>query len=182
MPLTAIPFKAPPPFELPPVITNEIGALSFEQAAQHALELLLESGCGDAFLTVRLDSGKLVPGPGLGAGPDADQALAETGAALTGGATVNFLDEAIAANQPLLLMGELAADETVAFPDAFKRYLLRGAQRAPIGFLYVFPLDDTAGQARGALAIHRGLTAGPLNHDQPAIAHALARALGERLD
>lgn len=179
MPLTAIPFKAPPPFELPPVIADEMAALPFEQAAGHALELLLESGCGEGFLIARMEGGKLLPGPVLGATEPAQRALAETAGALGRGETLGYLDEAIAANRPLLVMGEVAPD--AALPEAFKGYLLGGVERASIGFLYVFPLVNAAGNARGALAIHRGLTAGPLNHDQPAIAHALAHALGARL-
>lgn len=78
------------------------------------------------------------------------------------------------------MMGELEAAEPGPFPPAFAGYLLDGAPRANVGFLYVFPLVDATGKAHGALALHRRLAAGPLNHDQPAIAQALVTELAAR--
>lgn len=71
-----------------------------------------------------------------------------------------FARQAMQQASPLLIMGE--------------------TQGQPLGFLYAIPLLVN-GQSRGALLLRRPPQAGPLNHDQPAIVHALAEYLGSRL-
>ena len=41
-------------------------------------------------------------------------------------------------------------------------------------------IKDESGAVHGALALHRWLASGPLNHDQPAITHALILELARR--
>jgi hypothetical protein len=144
-------------------------------AAADVLELLRQLDAAEAQL-VAFGKDELTPGPVLG-GQGLDQALEQV---RQPGGTPDFLRQAIERGTPLLLMGELRQDEPGPFPPAFAGYLLGGAASANVGFLYVFPLVDEHGAAHGALALHRPLQAGPLNHDQPAIAQALVTELAAR--
>jgi hypothetical protein len=138
-------------------------------------ELLRQLDAAEAQL-VAFGREELTPGPVLG-GAGLEQALDQV---RQPGATPDFLRQAIERRTPLLMMGELDAAEPGPFPPAFAGYLLGGAAKANVGFLYVFPLLDAQGEPHGALALHRSLPAGPLNHDQPAIAQALVTELAAR--
>ncbi|MDB5100983.1 MAG: hypothetical protein JWM80_5404 [Cyanobacteria bacterium RYN_339] len=176
MPVTAIPFRSPPPYELPPHVVESLRQLDAPAAAVQVLELLRQLDAADAQL-VAFGRDELEPGPALGDHEGLTQALEQL---RSPGPSTDFLRQAIAQGGPLLMMGELEAAEPAPFPPAFAGYLLGGAERANVGFLYVFPLMDAQGAAHGALALHRTLTAGPLNHDQPAIAQALVTELAAR--
>lgn len=189
MPVAAIPFKSPAPFDLPPHITEALRELSLPAAIEQVAQLLMDSGCADVIVSAVVDgAGCVRPGPyrvqdarladALQAvyAEMADQPLAldsEAGRA-------NFLVQAIQGGSPLLMMGDVTPTGTDPFPSAFRAYLLQGQAQANLGFLYVFPLKDDEGQVHGALALHRALGSGPLNHDQPAIAHALVLELSRR--
>jgi hypothetical protein len=90
------------------------------------------------------------------------------------------MGQAIAAGQPLLMMGDVADGTADPFPATMRGYLLHGEKTGNLGFLYVFPIKDESGAVHGALALHRWLASGPLNHDQPAITHALILELARR--
>ena len=175
MPVAAIPFKAPAPFEIPPHMADPIRQAPRDAAALQALQLLQQVDAGDALAVAWADAGALVAGPFIGADGAAEGALRTLADAGPG----PFMARAVADARPLLYMGELAEADAEPFPAGFKAWLLGGAAQASVGFLYVYPLLAPGGEARGALMIHRSLAAGPLNHDQPAIAHALAHLLGE---
>ncbi len=176
MPVTAIPFKAPAPFDIPPHMADPIRLAAPETAGEQALALLQQVDAGDAMAIAWADAnGRLSGGPFAAVDGGATGALA----AMAAGQVGEFMARAVTEGKPLLYMGEVADADPEPFPPAFKTWLLGSSAAANIGFLYVFPLLAPAGQARGALMIHRSLAAGPLNHDQPAIAHALAHLLGE---
>lgn len=176
MTVTAIPFKAPAPFDIPPHMGDPIRQAALETAGEQALALLRQVDAGDAMAIAWADAtGQLSGGPFLAADGEAAGMLATMAAGQLGA----FMARAVSEARPLLYMGEVADADQEPFPPAFKGWLLAGAATANIGFLYVFPLLAPAGQACGALMIHRTLAAGPLNHDQPAIAHAIAHLLGE---
>ena len=176
MPVAAIPFKAPAPFEIPPHMADPIRHAAPDAAGQRALQLLQQVDAGDAFAIAWAGpDGQITAGPflgGDGAAEGALRAMADEGPGA-------FMARAVTEARPWLYMGEVTADDMETFPVAFKTWLLGGAAAANIGFIYAYPLLTPAGVARGALMIHRSLASGPLNHDQPAIAHALAYLLGE---
>lgn len=189
MAVAAIPFKSPAPFELPPHLTEALQAMPFADAARQVLEIMRDSGCADLLLVALKDAqGTLRPGPSLAYAPANAEAAAaieaeigERALALDSEAgRADFMGQAITGGQPLLMMGEVAEGEPAPFPESFRRYLLQGQEKANLGFLYVFPLTDPAGAAHGAIALHRSLASGPLNHDQPAIVNALVRELGPK--
>lgn len=176
MPVTAIPFKAPAPFEIPPHMADPIRTGAPDAAGLQALQLLQQIDAGDALAIAWADAGgAMKAGPFLGGDGAAEGALRT----LADGGPGPFMARAVADAKPLLYMGEVAEADAEPFPAGFKAWLLGGAPAANVGFLYVYPLLAPDGAARGALMIHRSLAAGPLNHDQPAIAHALAHLLGE---
>lgn len=176
MPVTAIPFKAPAPFDIPPHMAAPIRQSAPEAAGEQALALLQQVDAGDAMAIAWADeAGGLSGGPFFAADGGAHAALG----AMAAGQLGAFLHPAVADAKPLLYMGEVTDADGGPFPPALHTWLLGGQAVANVGFLYVYPLLDPAGKARGALMIHRSLAAGPLNHDQPAIAHALAHLLGE---
>ncbi|MFP5501644.1 MAG: hypothetical protein ACLGIN_04085 [Candidatus Sericytochromatia bacterium] len=190
MPVTAIPFKSPAPFELPDYLVESLTSLPFEEATKQVLEILRDAGCADLLLTATVDaSGRLHAGPRLAG----DERLAEVAQEIEDELAMqalsvesvegrqSFFGQAIHAGSPLLMMGEVAEGEADPFPGALRRYLRAGLERNNLGFLYVFPLINEAGEARGAVALHRSLASGPLNHDQPAITHSLLFELGKRL-
>jgi hypothetical protein len=153
-----------------------------DEAARQALGLLEQVDAGDALAIAWAGpDGRL----GGGAAASADPAAAAALEAMVAGRTAeappeaDFMGRAVAENQSFLLMGDLADTDAGTFPAPFQAWLLGGGAQANIGFLYVFPLAAPGHPPRGALMIHRALGAGPLNHDQPAIAHALAHLLGE---
>lgn len=177
MPVNAIPFKSPAPFALPPHIADALAALPFEQAARQVIELMLDAGCADVLVMGRVEGDRFVAGPALGI-DDAATSVAVQAADDLGATTgEGVMARALAAKQPLLLMGEVVANEADCLPGPLKTYLLDGQARANLGFVYVFPVLDAAGAARGALLLARPLSTGPLNHDQPAIAAALVELL-----
>lgn len=189
MPVAAIPFKSPAPFELPPHLTDALRGMPFAAAAQQVLEIMRDSGCADLLLVALKDpEGTLRPGPSLAHAPMHEVAAEAVEAEIEQRALVldseegrqNFMGQAIHGGQPLLMMGEVAQGEPDPFPASFRSYVLQGQAKANLGFLYVFPLMDEAGTAHGAIALHRGLGSGPLNHDQPAIVNALVRELGPK--
>jgi hypothetical protein len=175
MPVTAIPFRSPPAFDLPPHVIDGLRRLPAPAAASEALELLGQLDAADGQL-VAFGTGQLAPGPVAAGNPAEHGLLTQTLEQAAGG---SFLHQAIERGAPLLFMGEVEPGDA-NFPPAFTSYLLAGAPKANIGFLYVFPLLDEQGGAHGVLALHRKLGAGPLNHDQPAIAQALASELAQR--
>lgn len=180
MPVTAIPFRSPPPFELPPHVLEEMRRLPLEAAAEQALDLLGQLDAADAQATVFARGAGLVAGPVWGGDAEAAAAFAEGMREIAAGGAADFMRQALEKRSALLLMGELEAGKQELVPAAIATHLLAGQPRAQLGFLYVLPLVDATGQAHGALALHRPLAAGPLNHDQPAIANALAAELAER--
>lgn len=77
-------------------------------------------------------------------------------------------------------MAELDGFARTALEQSSSQLIMGDVDGQPAGFLYAIPLMGETG-ARGALLLHRPPQAGPLNHDQPAIVHALAGFLGSRL-
>ncbi len=181
MPVTAIPFKAPAAFDIPPHMADAIRHAPRQAAAMEAIALLEQIDAGEALAIGFTDAdGRLGKGPHAATDPAAFaalQALGEARDAAPAGPD-DFMGRAVADAKPLLYMGEVGPDEA-GFPAAFRDWLLGGQAAAPVGFLYVYPLLAPDGKAHGALMIRRSLAAGPLNHDQPAIANALAGLLGE---
>ncbi|MFN3431552.1 MAG: hypothetical protein ACK46X_16565 [Candidatus Sericytochromatia bacterium] len=189
MPVAAIPFKSPPPFELPFYIAEALRELSLPAAIEHVERILMDSGCADAILSVVLDgAGHLRPGPYRAHDPHVETALkgvydemctlqpaldSEPG-------RQDFMGQAIAAGQPLLMMGDVTEGAADPFPATMRGYLLHGEKTGNVGFMYVFPIKDDSGAVHGAMALHRWLASGPLNHDQPAITHALILELARR--
>lgn len=180
MPVVAIPFKSPPAFELPPHVVDGLRELPAAGAASQALSLLSQIDAADAqWVAFRDATGKLTPGPVDASDPMAKEALQRGLEALADAPAGEAMHRAVETGSALLLMGDLEAGDP-AVPAPIASYLLGGEAKAPIGFLYVLPLLDASGTARGAMALHRPLAAGPLNHDQPAIAHALAAEIAAR--
>lgn len=189
MPVAAIPFKSPAPFDLPPHITEGLNELSLPAAIEQVAQMLMDSGCADAIVSAVVDAnGQLRPGPYRAQDERVTDALAAVHADMAAHAPAldsdagrqHFLGQGIHAAQPLLMMGDVELQAPDAFPTAFRFYLLRGNPKHNLGFLYVFPLKDEQGRVHGAMALHRWLESGPLNHDQPAITHALILALSRR--
>jgi hypothetical protein len=189
MPITAIPFKSPAPFELPPYIGEALNELSLPAAIEQVEQILMDSGCADAILSVVVDGNRqLKPGPFRTQDPrvaDTMQTVYEELAKRhltldSDEGRADFMGQAIHGGQPLLMMGDVALNEPDPFPTLLRFYLLHGDQKNNVGFLYVFPVKDEQGRVHGALALHRWLASGPLNHDQPAITHALVLALAHR--
>jgi hypothetical protein len=189
MPVAAIPFKSPAPFDLPPYIAEALRELSLPAAIEQVAQMLMDSGCADVILSAVVDgAGCVRPGPYRAQDPrhaDAAQAIhtemaTEPLALDSDAGRANFLVQAINGGQPLLMMGDVTPEGNDPFPAAFRAYLLQGQAQANVGFLYVFPLKDDDGNVHGALALHRALGSGPLNHDQPAITHALVLELSRR--
>lgn len=189
MPIAAIPFKSPAPFELPPHLLDALRGMPFTAAAQQVLEIMRDSGCADLLLVAMKNAeGQLVAGPALSYSPN-EASIAEAVEAEidqrrlaldSDAGREDFLGRAVTGRQPLLMMGDVVDGEADPFPASFRAYILKGQPKNNLGFLYVFPLLDAAGEAHGAIALHRGLASGPLNHDQPAIVHALVTELGAR--
>jgi hypothetical protein len=189
MPIAAIPFKSPAPFELPPHLLDAIRGMPFGAAAQQVLEIMRDSGCADLLLVAVKDTeGRLTAGPALTYNPG-EASIAEAVEAEidqrrlaldSEAGREDFMGRAVTGGQPLLMMGDVVEGEPDPFPKSFRAYILKGQPKNNLGFLYVFPLTDSAGQTHGAIALHRGLASGPLNHDQPAIVHALVTELGAR--
>jgi hypothetical protein len=173
MPIAVIPFKAPPPFELPTHLQEALGAPPFEAAGHQALAILEEAGAGDLLFLVRRAEGL---GPFIGVDAAADGVLSALAAQSD---ALEFVSQALSATGSLLWMGELTQGEPCPFPDVLTLYWLAGDLRRQLGFLYAFPWGAGPLKA-GALFIHRPLEAGPMNHDMPAIAQALAQALGQQ--
>lgn len=173
MPLAAIPFKSPPPFELHPMMAEPIRQPPWATAARHALDLLVQIDAGEALAVAATDpSGRLILTATHGAVPEAEAALeAWTAAPAPEAAEDGFLGRVLRDSQPLLFMGAATPEEGEPLPAPMRSHLLAGGQ---LGFLYVYPAGSDA-----ALMIHRPLAAGPLNHDQPAIAQAVAGLLGD---
>lgn len=181
MPLASIPFKSPPAFDLPPMMAEPLRTAPRSEAAQAAIDLLTQVDAGEALAVVFVDSqGTLTPGAAHGSTPQCQQALEawhrESPAAIT---PHDLFGKVILEGQPLLWMGDLRAEDDTPLSPSFKEHLLGGAPQAPLGFLYAYPLPGRFEKPVGALIIHRPLAAGPLNHDQPAIAQAVAQLLGE---
>lgn len=189
MPVAAIPFKSPAPFELPGHLVEALRTMPFTAAAEQVLAIMRDSGCADLIVVTLKDAqGRLSPGPSLATDPRHALIAQEIEAEIDQHAWTldseagkgSFFGQAILGGQPLLMMGEVASNEPDPFPPSFRNYLLAGQGKANLGFLYVFPLQDEAGTAHGAIALHRSLPSGPLNHDQPAIVNALVRELGPK--
>lgn len=175
MPLAAIPFKSPAPFELHPMMADPIRQGAWEDAARRALELLTQIDAGEVMAIARTDvAGRLVLTATQGADAAAEAALSAWAAAPAPEAASDaFLGRALRDGQPLLYMGAAGADDGDPLPPPLRAHLLADGQ---LGFLYLYPVGES-----GALMIHRPLAAGPLNHDQPAIAQAVAGLLGDAL-
>lgn len=189
MPITAIPFKSPPPFELPGAIAESLHDRSLPAAFEQVEKILLDAGCADTLLSVIVDAnGQLRPASYRASDERVVDTLGDVYAEMTKHPVTldseagrkDFMGQAIHAGQPLLMMGDVSVHEADGFPTALRFYLLRGNQTNNIGFLYVFPVKDDEGQIHGAIAVHRWLASGPLNHDQPAITHALILELAKR--
>lgn len=189
MPVTAIPFKSPAPFDLPPYIGESLRDLSLPAAIEQVEQILMDSGCADVILSVLVDgNGQLRPGPYRTHDPRVADTIQDVHGEMAGRALAadseagrqDFMGQAVSGGQPLLMMGEVELRGSDPFPTAFRFYLLHGDQKNNLGFLYVFPVKDESGHVHGALALHRWLQSGPLNHDQPAITHALVLELAKR--
>jgi len=181
VPLASIPFKSPPPFELPPMMAQPLRTSPRQAAAEAALELLGQLDAGEAMAVAFVsDEGHPVLSAVRGSTTAAEKALDAWRAEASGPPSANDLvGKTLLEGQPLLFMGEAQADDASPLPASLKAHLLAGATQAPIGFLYTYPLPGPDHKPLGALIIHRPLAAGPLNHDQPAIAQAVAILLGE---
>lgn len=181
MPLASIPFKSPPAFELPPVMAEPIRTGPKHQAAKAAIDLLTQLDAGDAVAVVFVNrEGEVTLGAAYGETPEGQRALeAWSQEAEPPFTSQDVFGRVILEGHPLLFMGDLRAEDETPLAPSFKTYLLGGATQAPLGFLYAYPLPGRSEKTVGALLIHRHLAAGPLNHDQPAIAQAVASLLGE---
>lgn len=65
MPVTAIPFRSPPPYDLPPHVVDGLRQQDARAAAGDVLELLRQLDAADAQL-VAFGADELAPGPALG--------------------------------------------------------------------------------------------------------------------
>ncbi|MEB3329738.1 MAG: hypothetical protein VKQ33_10945 [Candidatus Sericytochromatia bacterium] len=175
MPLAAIPFKSPPAFELHPMMADPIRQGPWPEAVGRALELLVGLDAGEAMAVVRRDAaGRLAVSATHGTTAGAQAALAAWAASPPPeAATDAFVGRVLREGQPLLMMGAATPSDAAPLPEVLRGSLLAEGQ---LGFVYLYPI---AGEA--ALMIHRPLPAGPLNHDQPAIAQAVADLLAGAL-
>jgi hypothetical protein len=175
VPLASIPFKSPAAFELHPMMADPIRQAPWPEAANRALELLAGLDAGEALAVARRDAeGRLALDATHGTTAGAEAALQRWAASPRPSLDADaFLGRAVREGQPLLLMGAADPTDAAPLPEALRGHMLDGGQ---LGFLYLYPIDGEA-----ALMIHRPLAAGPLNHDQPAIAHAVADLLAEAL-
>lgn len=189
MPIAAIPFKSPAPYDLPELFLKPFQDASREGAVEAAFALMSQVDTAEFYASVFVEAGHLVPGPFRSARPDTEAALEAAAAELAGRPLLlegpegreHYMARAVHAGSPVLMMGELVADENSPFPDGLHRHLLAGQERGQLGFCYAFPLVDEAGHVHGAIGLRRSLAEGPMNHDQPAIAHAAVLAAGRRL-
>jgi hypothetical protein len=189
MPIAAIPFKSPPAFDLPPYVADSLKEQSLPGAFEQVEKILIDAQCADTLLSVIKDgngclrpaSYRAVDDRVMDTLGDVYQEMADHPVSLDSDAgRANFFGQAVTAGSPLLMMGDVEFNVPDPFPTALRFYLLHGSQKNNIGFLYVFPVKDEAGTVYGAIAVHRWLASGPLNHDQPAITHALMLALAQR--
>lgn len=189
MPVTAIPFKSPPPFDLPPYLTESLRDMSLPAAVEQVEQILMDSGCADAILSALIDAnGHVRPGPYRVHDARQTEAMKAVYDEMAGRnlaldseeGRADFLGQAVHGGQPLLMMGELEPNGPDPFPAGLRTALLQGQPKANLGFMYVFPIKDENGRVHGAMALHRALGSGPLNHDQPAITHALILELARR--
>ncbi|MEB3196880.1 MAG: hypothetical protein VKP62_06710 [Candidatus Sericytochromatia bacterium] len=181
MPIARIPFQSPPPFDLPEAFAEPLTSLPVPEAAERALDLLgqLEAGDVMAFFAPTADGGVRVLAARAGS-PLGELALAAwpaESAQAHFSETPPVLAEAQVAQRPLLCMGQLDEAEAPAWSSPLQAYFRAEGWGAQLGFLYVYPCQTAAGRPVGALWVHRALTAGPLNHDQPAIVAAVASLL-----
>ncbi|MEB3223074.1 MAG: hypothetical protein VKS61_13440 [Candidatus Sericytochromatia bacterium] len=175
MPLAAIPFKSPPAFELHPMMADPIRQGPWAEAVGRALDLLAGLDAGEAMAVARRDAGGLLAVTAVQGAAAAAQAALEGWAAAPAleAEADGFLGRVLREGQPLLMMGAATPAEGEPLPEALRAHMLAGGQ---LGFLYLYPIASEA-----VLLIHRPLATGPLNHDQPAIAQAVAGLLADAL-
>lgn len=155
MPVMAVPFSPPAPFDIPAPLAERVsGAPDLASASKEAFDLLLGLEAADALAVAK--GGRIVASTpeleGLRLAPDDLFARAAAGA------------------RALLVMGEPEAGEASGLPEAVIAALGGNA-----GFSYLFPLGPDA-----ALGLFRRTASGPLNHDQPAITAALVGLLAAK--
>ena len=186
MPVNVIPFQMPEPMEIPPHLVESLQQLPTPEALRKGMELLMQIDVADVMLLERVDDeGRLQLAEVLAREATADpwratlagesfygQPLSEEASGLAG--------QALSQGQALLVLGQTGADETSALPPALTAALL-GETGGSVGFLYVLPLIDASGRAKGALTLIRAASEGPLNHEQPNLTEAMRRLLTELL-
>lgn len=183
MPLAAIPFRLPEPLALPEALLASLhDAPDWRAAANAGLELFAQlDAYAWAFSVGQEADGRLLAGAWRAKGPRAEAiealsfALAARPLALEEAGVVG---KALMEGSAQLVMGEASPGVDPVAPAAFRR-ALAGEAPGPLGFVYVLPFGGE-GQ-RGAFVLGRPMPDGPMNHDQPALAAALAVAMGAKL-
>lgn len=182
MPVNAIPFKMPAPVEIPAHLVSVLRQLPPDQAAQRAMELLLQIEAAEVLIYEKVDAegrlrlGGVVCEDAAQAGPI--QAFL-AGEELYGQplSSVGLAGRALAQGSALLVMGQTQAGEKGPLPPRLQQVLIDRGAGGHIGFVYVLPLGGAGQRPLGALTLVRGAAAGPLNHEQPGLSEGLRQVL-----
>ncbi len=187
MPVNAIPFRMPAPVEIPAHLVSMLRQLPADQAAQRAMELLLQIEAAEILIFEkvdrdgRLELGGVVCQDAAQAGPVRGLLAGEVhyGQPLS---AASLAGRALAQGSALLVMGQANAGEESPVPPCLQQLLLQRGAGGNIGFVYVLPLGGGALPPRGALTLVRGAAAGPLNHEQPGLAEGMRLVLAGILE
>ncbi|MBC7545219.1 MAG: hypothetical protein H7338_21035 [Candidatus Sericytochromatia bacterium] len=190
MAIMGIPFKAPAPYPLPEDFAAHLQAQSAKEALGMISRLMIDHQCADlAFIEQLGADGQVRIVAAAGADAPAARAATDLLADAAGlayplppaGDTVPMAATVIHGKAGLLVMGELAPDDTKLPQAPLRTFLLGGATAANIGFAYYNPITAPDGTVLGTMNLFRYTASGPLNHDQPALVNALLQILGRTL-
>ncbi len=179
MPLVAIPFQLPPAFPLPPHWLDHLGADAQDGVTERVIELLEQLDAADLIWFSKRLGDQWTTWDHWGRALLAGDVAARVSRDFTqSGWDPRIWNDAMRQGHPMLVMGDGIAAGPLELPKALAEVV--GA-KAPLGFLYVFPIVDASQQVVAQMSLYRLMANGPLNHDQPAIVQSLLQLITQCL-